>query len=164
MDFYRSLGTPDEQAHWLFEYKGEPFAVLVAKLAAWKQGQQLPRGWVRSTVYYLVRQDGMIVGKSSLRHTLNTFLRTIGGHIGYVIRPDQRRQGYGTELLRLTLEKARRLGLERVLVTCDDDHAASAKIIEKNGGVLEELYQDDKMDIPKRRYWINLEGIKNGND
>lgn len=156
MEFCRSLGPKAEQDRWLFEYKGEPFEGLVAKLQDWKQGEQLPQGWVCSTVYYLVHDDGTILGKSSLRHSLNDFLRTIGGHIGYLIRPDQRRKGYGTAILRLTLERARQLGLERVLVTCDEDNPASAKIIETNGGLLADVYQNAEMTVPKRRYWIEL--------
>lgn len=156
MEFSRSLGPQAEQDRWLFEYKGEPFEGLVAKLQDWKRGKQLPRGWVRSTVYYLVRNDGTILGKSSLRHLLNDFLRTIGGHIGYLIRSDQRRKGYGTVILRLTLEKAHQLGLRQVLVTCDEDNLASAKIIEANGGLLKDMYQDKDLPVPKRRYWIEL--------
>ena len=59
-----------------------------------------------------------------------------GGNIGYAIRPSERRKGFGTLILRLTLEKAKNIGLTRVLVTCDADNVASRKIIERNGGVL----------------------------
>lgn len=156
MEFCRSLGPKAERDRWLFEYKGEPFDRLVVKLQDWKRGKQLPRGWVCSTVYYLVREDATILGKSSLRHSLNDFLRTIGGNIGYLIRPDQRRKGYGTAILRLTLEKARQLGLRQVLVTCDEDNLASAKIIEANGGLLKDVYQNADMAVPKRRYWITI--------
>lgn len=157
MEFFRSLQAEDPETHWLFEYRGEPFGELVKKLQNWKQGLQLPEiGWVPCSTFFLVRPDGKVVGKSSLRHELNEHLRTIGGSIGYVIRPDQRRKGCGTAILRLTLEKASELGLERVLVTCDEDNIASAKIIEKNGGTLETVYRDNKADIAKCRYWINL--------
>ena len=142
---------------WLFEHRGEPFPVLVKKLKAWAVGKQLPKGgWVPCSTFYLVDDKGTIMGKSSLRHHLNDFLRTIGGHIGYIIRPDQWRKGYGTEILRLTLEKARERGLERVLVTCDEDNIASMKIIEKNGGIFETTYREDENAVAKRRYWISL--------
>ena len=59
-----------------------------------------------------------------------------GGHIGYDIRPSERRKGYGTVLLALTLKKAQELGLHEVLVTCDSDNVDSVRIIEKNGGEL----------------------------
>jgi len=83
-------------------------------------------------------------------------LRNIGGHIGFNIRPSERRRGYGTAILALTLEKAKELRLKRVLVTCDDNNVASAKIIEKNGGILEDKYWNDELEQPKRRYWIEL--------
>jgi len=165
MEFCEALKPEDTQGRWLFEYKGEPFDVLVEKLQDWKQGRQLPEGWVPCSTFYLVKDDGKIVGKSSFRHQLNEFLKTIGGHIGYIIRPDERWKGYGNEILRLTLNKARELGLTKVLVTCDEDNIASAKIIEKNGGKLEDTYQENKIAVPKRRYWIKLqEGVYHGSD
>ena len=57
-----------------------------------------------------------------------------GGHIGYNIRPTERKKGYGTAILSLTLAKARGLGLKEVIVTCDSDNVGSLVIIEKNGG------------------------------
>ncbi len=156
MEFRQALVPEDPQNRWLFEYKGEPFPALVEKLQDWKHGKQLPDGWVRCSTLYLIREDGTILGKSSLRHELNDFLRTIGGHIGYIIRPGQRQKGNGTAILKLTLQKAKELGLTRVLVTSDEDNIASTKIIEKNGGVFEDTYQENKMAVPKRRYWIEL--------
>lgn len=122
----------------------------------WSQGQNLPENFVPCNEYWLLDRE-KIVAFSSLRHRLNGHLRSIGGHIGYYVRPTEREKGYGTEILKLTLEKAKDLGLGRVLVTCDEDNIASVKIIEKNGGVLEDTFQDDKMKTPKRRYWIELE-------
>jgi predicted acetyltransferase len=156
MEFRKALASEDPQNRWLFEYHGESFGVFVNKLRAQKQGKQVPKGWVPASAFFLINDDGKIVGKSSLRHELNDFLRNIGGHIGYIIRQDERQNGYGTAILKLTLEKAKTLGLDRVLVTCDEYNIASAKIIEKNGGVFKDLYQNDDMNVPKRRYWIEL--------
>jgi predicted acetyltransferase len=155
---------PGLAKRWLFENTGEPFPDLVEKLQAWKVGQQLPESsWVPCSTFYLIDGDGKILGKSSFRHELNDFLRTIGGNIGYVIRQKDRRKGCGTEILRLTLEKAKQLGLHRVLVTCDEDNIASAKIIEKNGGVFENTFQQNEQAVPKRRYWISLKYGANEN-
>ena len=96
-----------------------------------------------------------IVGRVSIRHELNEFLLRIGGHIGYTVVPEFRRQGYATEILRQSLEIVRlRFGLSRVLVTCDDDNLGSIRTIEKNGGVLENLVSGPDLK-PKRRYWID---------
>ncbi|MDR2977107.1 MAG: GNAT family N-acetyltransferase [Streptococcaceae bacterium] len=97
--------------------------------------------------------DGRIVGLVQIRHELNDFLLEIGGHIGDMIRPKERRKGYGTEQIRLALEKCRELGIPRVLVTCDRDNIASAKTIQKNGGILENEVMD--ADVVKQRYWID---------
>jgi predicted acetyltransferase len=73
----------------------------------------------------------------------------------HVVVPESRRQGYATAILRQSLRIARqKLGLKRVLVTCDDDNVGSIKTIEKNGGVLESIVTGPDSDKPKRRYWI----------
>lgn len=112
-------------------------------------------GRVPENVYWLVDGDKFI-GRAALRHRLNPQLNQIGGHIGYEIRPSQRRRGYGKMLLRLALPYARELGLNRVLITCDDTNIGSAKIIEANGGKLENIIILGGRATPVRRYWITL--------
>jgi predicted acetyltransferase len=85
--------------------------------------------------YWLMRGE-TILGASRLRETLTPALQVWGGHISYDIRPSERRKGYGTQLLALTLDKARDLGLSRVRLMCYHDNVASASIIERNGGEL----------------------------
>jgi predicted acetyltransferase len=96
------------------------------------------------------------VGASRLRHALTPALEDIGGHIGYDIRPTERRKGYGTRLLALMLHKAKALGLARVFLTCDTENVASAKIIEKNGGVLASQSVSPRAGVLVSRYWIEL--------
>jgi len=91
-----------------------------------------------------------------LRHALTPHLAQIGGHIGYNVRPSQRRQGYGTALLAYTLEQARQFGLTGVLITCDTDNIGSARIIEKNGGQLINQTMVDGYAKLISRYWIDL--------
>jgi predicted acetyltransferase len=91
----------------------------------------------------------------SIRHALNALLEQVGGHIGYVVVPAFRRRGHATTMLRLALQIAHEeLGIQRVLVTCDDDNIGSIRTIEKNGGVLENIVVIDGSSTPKRRYWI----------
>jgi predicted acetyltransferase len=132
------------------------FAGYVALLEAWARGEQVPAGYVPSNIYWLLRVGTEIVGTSSLRHTLTPTLEDIGGHIGYNIRPSARRRGYGTRILALTLERARALGLERVLVTCNTDNVGSARIIQKNGGVLGSQSVSPASGKQVSRYWIAL--------
>ena len=119
-------------------------------------GRNLAPGRVPQSIFWLVRDGQRILACSRLRHTLNTFLEQVGGHIGYDVRPSERRRGYGTQILRMTLDKARDLGLKQVLVTADSPNVASWRIIEKNGGVLhgQELSQHTGQLL--RKYWIEL--------
>ncbi|MFG2368283.1 GNAT family N-acetyltransferase [Streptomyces mirabilis] len=108
---------------------------------------------VHATHWWIVEGDSYL-GAVDLRHYLNALLLDIGGHIGYSIRPSFRRRGLATWALGAVLPEARALGLDRVLVTCDDDNVASARSIERNGGVLEDV-RTTNAGI-KRRYWITL--------
>lgn len=112
-------------------------------------------GDVPQTEYWLI-VDGQYTGTLNLRHHLNDSLRQWGGNIGYRIRPTARRKGYGLLQCQLGLEKARELGLDQVLITCNDDNVASYRIIEAVGGVLEDKIVTSDSPIPKRRYWVNL--------
>jgi predicted acetyltransferase len=91
-----------------------------------------------------------------LRHELNERLLQMGGHIGYEIRPSRRRQGYGKLILKYGLEQAKAFGLERVLLTCDEDNLGSRKIIESNGGRLEKIIEVEGWPEQVCRYWIYL--------
>lgn len=119
------------------------------------RGENLPDGWVAATEWWVVREE-VFVGRVHIRHELNDYLCEFGGHIGYSIRPSMRRKGYGTRALALGLEKAKFLGLHRVLVTADENNVPSLRIIEHNGGVLEDE-RDQGIGMPKkRRYWFTL--------
>src|SRR4051812_21774468 len=115
----------------------------------------LPPHYVPETILWLV-EGGEFIGRVSIRHTLNEWLRTVGGHIGYEIRPSQRRRGYGTTILRLALPHAQALGLLRVLITCDATNIGSKKIIEHNGGQFENAVDQPGDPVQKLRYWIDL--------
>jgi len=96
------------------------------------------------------------IGKLTFRPTINARYLHSGGHIGYEIRPSKRRQGYGTALLRLALDKARERGLDQVLLTCDEDNLGSRKVIEANGGRLENAIVVEGQTAKKLRFWISL--------
>lgn len=109
-----------------------------------------PAGTVHATQYWITDDEDALVGFLHLRHTLNDYLLERGGHIGYGVRPTRRRQGHASHALGLGLAALRDLGADRALVTCDDDNAASARTIESQGGVLEDVRGGT------RRYWIAL--------
>jgi len=122
-----------------FEAAGEQRADLadlgafVARCRKSERGA-VPKGMVPATTYWLVRDDGVVLGSCRLRHRLNEALWQDGGHIGYDIRPSCRNRGYATEMLALVLEEARRRGLDWVLLTVDPSNRPSVRVIEKNGG------------------------------
>ncbi len=118
----------------------------------------VPEGKVQATQFLSVREaDGRLVGMIQVRHTLNDYLRNFGGHIGYSIRPGERRKGYATGQLRLVLPWCKGLGLDRVLITCHVDNEGSRKVILKNGGVYERTNRDpDRDDRELELYWIDL--------
>lgn len=120
-----------------------------------RQGANLKPGRVPENEYLLIA-DGEIAARSKLRHYLNAALELEGGHIGYDVRPSKRRQGYGSRLLKLTLEKAKELGLSKVLLTCDADNVGSVKVIENNGGKLENELISEKGGKPIYRFWIEI--------
>jgi predicted acetyltransferase len=138
--------------------EGMSFLRYLEVLAELERGENLPPNHVPSTFLFAFA-GSRIVGRVSIRHLLNPYLERFGGHIGYVVVPECRRRGYATTILRQSLVIARqKLGLERVLVTCDDDNVGSIKTIEHNGGVLETIVIDPDRDKPKRRYWIDTAG------
>ncbi len=131
------------------------FATYVQTVAAWEHGKEIPPGWVAVSNFWLVDGDEYI-GGTNVRHELNDYLLNYGGHIGYTIRPSRRHEGHGTEICRLALIEARKLGMSRVLITCDDDNEGSRLIIERNGGVLENVIPQPDRPVPKRRYWVDV--------
>jgi len=119
-----------------------------------QHGRDLLESWVPAT-FLLAEMADEVVGRTSIRHELNDWLEQFGGHIGYAVLPEFRRRGFASEILRQSLVVARSVGVGRVLVTCDDGNVASARVIERNGGALENIVDDPDSSIRKRRYWID---------
>ncbi|MCC7043808.1 MAG: GNAT family N-acetyltransferase [Acidobacteria bacterium] len=119
-----------------------------------ERGLNLAPGYVPTTFLFAFAGE-RIVGRVTIRHTLNDLLQRNGGHIGYVVVPACRRRGHATAILAAALRIAgERYGLRRVLLTVDDDNVGSIRTIEKNGGVFEGMVNGMAGDRPKRRYWI----------
>ena len=111
---------------------------------------------VPSDMYLAIRQsDNRLVGIIDLRHHINhPILGTWGGHCGYSVRPSDRGKGYAKEMLRVIIQNAKRLGIEKMLVTCDTSNSASEKTILANGGVFEKFIDVDGTQM--KRYWIKV--------
>ena len=143
----------DDAFGFVFLEEGDTFADLLVRTERAAAGD-VDEGKVPAS-FYLAEVDGILVGRVSIRHELNEWLLGFGGHVGYGVRPAHRRRGYAAEILRQALEVTDSLGIERVLVTCDDDNVGSAKVIERCGGVFESIVGDAETSTPIRRYWID---------
>lgn len=135
-----------------FDYSD--FNVMIQELINLRDLPREDTSKVNSSTFWLVNYQKNVIGIVNIRHQLNDGLRYRGGHIGYGIRPSERMKGYATEILKLALSKAKELGIERALVTCDKDNIGSAKTIQKNGGILDSEEVVNGIEI--QRYWIEV--------
>jgi predicted acetyltransferase len=142
-DFQFGLGYED----------GMDWATYLRRLEDQRCGIDLPAGRVAAT-FLVAAVHGQLVGRTSIRHELTEYLAREGGHIGYAVVAEHRRRGYATEILRQSLVIARAVGVDRVLVTCDNDNVGSATVIEHCGGVFDSLVAR-RGEGTTRRYWID---------
>ncbi len=118
-----------------------------------EKAETCPPELVPANTYFLMNED-RILGAIDIRHKLNDYLLNFGGHIGYGIRPSERKKGYATKMLSLAIPIVKELGLDQVLITCDKTNLGSAKTIINNGGILQnEVIEDGRI---TQRYWINI--------
>jgi predicted acetyltransferase len=138
----------------LFWRPGLYWPDYVRLLDGLRNGSNVPEGFVRST-FLLAESDGQLVGRVSVRFELNEVLAVSGGHVGYGVRPAYRRRGFATEILHRAVAMLRAEGVGLLLVVCDNDNDASARVIERGGGVLESVVTPDDGSAPFRRYRID---------
>ncbi len=169
------LKKPDESyAAQIIEYKAEFIAAgssmdgcsslrktddpfrFIQNCRDYSKKETVPAPLVPADLYFLIRpEDDRLLGMVDIRHYLNDHLLKCGGHIGYSIRPTERRKGYSKDILRLALEKCAELGIGRVLVTCNDGNIASEKTIISCGGVFENALPDSDGALVKL-VWVEL--------
>ena len=117
----------------------------------------IEKGLVPAYTYFLVREnDNKIVGMIDLRLGLNEYLREFGGHIGYSIRPTERKKGYNKINLYLILQVAKKHGLEKVLITCANYNQGSRKSILALDGKFEKNTFDESDNETMELYWIDV--------
>lgn len=129
----------------------------IQKCIDYEKKETLPEGRVIATQFMFVReQDNRLVGMIQIRHYFNDYLSKYGGHIGYSIRPNERRKGYGKKMLAAVLPYCKEIGLDKVLITCLEDNIASEKTILANGGKYENTIHEPEENVNLKRYWIEL--------
>ncbi len=107
---------------------------------------------VDSTYLAKRNNDNKVIGFINIRHELDEEFLLTGGHIGYSVRPSERNKEYATMMLKIALEKCYKLGIEKVLVTCNKSNPASRKVILKNGGIFENEVLEDNGEIVERYF------------
>lgn len=132
----------------------DDFDTWLANVRAYSAPETTPAGKVPATQYLALDENEHLVGMVNLRHCLNDYLLEFGGHIGYSVRPADRKNGYAIQMLRLALDEAKALGLDRVRIACDRYNIASAKTIQANGGILDGERYDPQDGTLTQRYWI----------
>ncbi|HDR6271083.1 GNAT family N-acetyltransferase [Bacillus thuringiensis] len=156
LDFYNEWKDSGEtMIPWVITKNPANFPAMVQELLDAHNGINIPETWVPDSTYWLVTDNNRIVGAVNIRHRLTEHLFNAGGHIGYGIRPSERRKGYATKLLALSLEKTKELDITKVLVVCDAVNTASEKTILHNGGIRDDDFTEED-GIVVRRYWIEL--------
>ena len=144
----------EELIPWSLQMDSFDFEGMVNDLTGFSKGVGLPDGYVPVSVFWLTDENNRILGVIDIRHQLNDSLKYRGGHIGYGIRPTERKKGYATAMLHLCLKECERLGIKRVLITCSKSNVGSAQTIIHNGGILES--ENDEDGVVFQRYRIKL--------
>ena len=139
--------------HYFNKYKKalENFQDYLNDLHNYSEGIDLPQGEAITSTFWLIDKKD-VVGVLRIRHQEIE----CAGHIGYDISPDYRNRGYGFQILKLALEKAKKIGIEELILTCNIDNVASKKIIEKNNGKLYGIIFDEEENEYLYKYCINI--------
>lgn len=146
MDGTGALRRMENPVEWL-EYNGRM-----------ENPELVPESKVPATQFVLTDADtGRIYGMLQVRHELNDYLQRFAGHIGYSVRPTERRKGYAKKMLAQALDYCRvTLGLKKVLVSCLVENEASRRTILSCGGVFEETVYEHIEKVWLEKYWITL--------
>lgn len=141
--------------HYFIKYRKalENFREYLNELYDYYTGKNLPEGEVATSTFWLIYEK-TVVGVLRIRHQEIE----CAGHIGYDISPDHRNRGYGSQILKLALEKAKEMGMYEVILTCEINNIASRKIIEKNNGKLLGTFFEKEENEHMYRYSIELTG------
>lgn len=135
---------------------GDPAAWLAA-VRSYMDPDTVPAGLVQATLFLCVlEEEHRLLGMIQVRHRLNEYLAAYAGHIGYSVRPGERRRGVASWMLAQSLPFCRELGLERVMVACEPHNEGSRRTILKNGGIYAKTVHEPEEDIDLEQYWIEL--------
>ena len=125
--------------------------------AEYEDPEKVPSHLVPATQFFFIRKsDNKLVGMIQVRHRFNDYLEKYAGNIGYSVRPSERRKGYAKEMLEMVLPFCRKIGIDKVMITCIDGNIGSEKTILANGGIYESTIHEPNSDRNLKRFWITL--------
>jgi len=155
LDEWENYGEKSEP--WVLQVDYSDFNAMVIRFDQISKGINIPEGYVPSSTFWAYEDEkDKIIGAVNIRHYLNDIFIKAWGHIGYGVRPGERRKGYATQILHLALNECRCLNIEKVLLCCYKENIDSSKTILKNGGVLENEIMEDATGKIIQRYWISI--------
>lgn len=156
---YKTLDTQSDRSAWVhlgddadLDFPVQNFKEYVDTLLL-RGTQPLPH-FVCDTVHWAFCEKEM-VGRISIRHELNDFLKKIGGHVGYIVAPRWRNKGVATKMLSLLLQTSKAQEIGKLLLTCDENNVASEKTILKNGGLFTGIIEVGDKRPKKKHFWID---------
>lgn len=149
--------SKEKYLKWLSAKNTDFFEKYLEKAKKREQGEGEIKG-INFYSYLLIEEDE-IIGTGRIRTNLETndYFNKYSGHIGYTITPSKRKQGYGTKLLHLLLEKCKELNIKEVMIVCQVDNVGSQKVIENNLGKYIDTVLDPTDNEYYKRYMINVE-------
>lgn len=156
LNYIKEIKKSGSETYELYKDAEEDFKLYIEKLKKIELGVGLPKGWVPSSSYWLIDSRCEVLGVIRIRHRVdNDYLKTIG-HIGYEIKMTRRKKGNGSQILKMGLLEARKLGITNILITCDEKNIGSVRIIEKNKGKLKSSFIDEDTGEKVLQYIVEL--------
>jgi predicted acetyltransferase len=151
--FYKNYkNSGEEMVPFVLKFYKDSFEEYIKMLNGFPSGIGVPEEFVEHSTFWMKDSENKILGVANIRHRLNEQSLQSGGHIGYGVAPMYRGFGYATEMLRLAIFQSRKMGISDILITCNKNNLPSAKVIMKNGGILDPEYNIERNII--QRYWI----------
>lgn len=156
LTYVREIKKSESETYELYKNAEIDFELYVDELKNAELGIGLPEGWIPCSSYWLVDLKDEVLGVIRIRHRVDSdFLQTIG-HIGYEIKTTRRREGNGNQILKMGLLEAGKMGVNNLLITCDEENIGSVRIIEGNDGKLRSSFIDEDTGKRVLQYIVEL--------
>lgn len=153
LEFVEDVKSTGYESYEHYTKAEKDFEEFITDLINSSKGINIPEDWVPCSSYWLI-DDSEVVGVIRIRHRVDSDYLQMIGHIGYEIKSSKRKRGYGSKLLELGLIEAKKIGLEKVLITCNEDNIGSIRIIEKFNGEYKKSFFDDETEKKVLQYEV----------